>query len=119
MTVKPAPFFLLLISLSPLIWGTEINSQQGMASYYADALHGRPTASGEPYNKNALSAAHKTLPFGTRVRVSNPDNGKSVIVTVNDRGPFVKGRIIDLSRAAAQTLDMLDAGEIKVNIEVL
>ena len=70
-----------------------------MASYYAKILHNRKTASGERFDNNAMTAAHKTLPFGTEVKVTNLNNGKSVTVRINDRGPFVKGRIIDLSRS--------------------
>ena len=91
----------------------------GMASYYADALHGRPTASGEPYDVGGLTAAHRTLPFGSRVRVTNRANGQSVTVRVNDRGPFVAGRVIDLSRAAARRLDMVRAGVVRVDLELV
>ena len=91
-------------------------SESGMASYYADKYQGRPTASGERFNMNDLTAAHKTLPFGTRVRVTNLENGKSVVVRINDRGPFVKGRVIDLSLAAAKKLDMVKAGVAPVKL---
>ena len=90
--------------------------ETGVASYYAHKYHGRTTASGERFDMNDLTAAHKTLPFGTRVRVTNLDNGKSVTVRVNDRGPFVKGRVIDLSLAAAKKVDMVHAG--LANVEV-
>jgi rare lipoprotein A len=90
--------------------------ETGVASYYAHKYHGRTTASGERFDMNDLTAAHKTLPFGTRVRVTNLDNGKSVTVRVNDRGPFVKGRVIDLSLAAAKKVDMVKAG--LANVEV-
>ena len=89
----------------------------GMASYYADKFQGRPTASGERFDNASLTAAHRTLPFGTRVRVTNLDNGRSVTVRVNDRGPFVKGRIIDLSVAAAKRIDMIRAGVVRVRVE--
>jgi rare lipoprotein A len=89
------------------------------ASWYGGSLHGGPTASGEPFNQYDLTAAHKTYPFGTRLRVTNPGNGKSVIVRVNDRGPFIRGRDIDLSYAAAQRLDMLRSGVTPVLIEKL
>lgn len=91
----------------------------GVASYYHDSLHGNQTASGNVYNKNALSAAHKSLPFGTRVRVTELKSGRSVVLEVNDRGPFVKGRIIDLSRRAAKELGMINRGIAKVKVEVL
>lgn len=93
--------------------------QEGKASYYAHKFHGRPTASGEVYDENALTAAHKTLAFGTTVRVTNLNNGKKVVVRINDRGPFVEGRIIDLSFKAAQEVDMIGAGVVDVRMEVL
>jgi rare lipoprotein A len=88
----------------------------GMASYY---WQGQRTASGARFNPNGLTAAHRTLPFGTRVRVTNRSNGRSVIVTINDRGPFIRGRIIDLSRGAAQAISMTGAGVARVSLEVL
>lgn len=93
--------------------------EKGEASYYADKFHGRPTASGEKYNKKAMTAAHKTLPFGTKVRVTNISNGKKVDVIINDRGPFKAGRIIDLSRAAAEKIGLIQAGVTKVTVEIL
>ncbi|EWC41112.1 septal ring lytic transglycosylase RlpA family protein [Pseudomonas stutzeri] len=94
-------------------------SQSGKASYYARMHHGQRTANGETHDQNALVAAHRSLPFGTRVRVTNEQNGKQVVVRINDRGPFRRGRIIDLSRAAAQQLGMLERGVARVRIEVL
>ena len=94
-------------------------SQSGKASYYARMHHGQRTANGETHDQNALVAAHRSLPFGTRVRVTNEHNGKQVVVRINDRGPFRRGRIIDLSRAAAAQLDMLKSGVIRVRIETL
>ena len=91
-------------------------SESGVASYYAHKYHGRTTASGERFDMNDMTAAHKTLPFGTRVRVTNVSNGKSVTVRINDRGPFVKGRVIDLSLAAAKKLDMVNAGVAQVRL---
>lgn len=93
-------------------------SETGVASWYGKKFHGRKTASGERYNQNKMTAAHRTLPFGTRVRVKNRDNGKSVVVTINDRGPFKKGRVIDVSRAAAKKLDMINSGTARVRISV-
>ncbi len=90
----------------------------GEASYYAREAHGKTTASGEKFNMNAYTAAHKTLPFGTKVRVTNLTNNKSVVVRINDRGPFVAGRIIDLSYAAAKKIKMLDAGITDVELVV-
>ena len=88
--------------------------QEGEASYYADSLSGNKTASGEPYDKNAMTAAHRTLPFGTKVKVTYLKTGKSVEVVINDRGPHVKDRIIDLSGAAAKKIGLVDAGHGKV-----
>lgn len=89
------------------------------ASYYADKFHGRKTSSGEVFNMYGYTAAHKTLPFGTMLRVTNLANGKYVTVKVNDRGPFVKGRELDVSKAAAVKLDMIKTGTAKVRIEIL
>lgn len=91
----------------------------GVASYYSDRLHNRITASGIPYDKNALVAAHRTYPFGTVLRVTNLANDRVVTVRVVDRGPFIKGRILDLSRRAAEELDFITAGLTEVLIEVL
>lgn len=91
----------------------------GKASWYGGRHHGGPTASGERFNKNALTAAHKTWPMGTRVRVTNLRNGRSVVVRINDRGPYAKGRVIDLSEAAAKRLDMIEAGVVPVKLERL
>jgi rare lipoprotein A len=88
----------------------------GFASYYADRFQGRRTASGERYDRHALTAAHRRFKFGTLVHVTCLANGRSVTVRINDRGPFVAGRIIDLSHAAAETLGMLQAGVVKVRI---
>lgn len=92
-------------------------TQTGKASYYHDKFHGRTTANGETYRKGKLTAAHKTLPFGTKVKVINQTNGKRVKVRINDRGPFVGGRIIDLSKKAARRIDMMDAGVTDVKIK--
>jgi rare lipoprotein A len=95
------------------------DAERGRASYYGAEFKGRRTASGERYDAHALTAAHRTLPFGTRVRVTNLDNGRSVEVVINDRGPYRAGRVIDLSRRAARALDMLRAGTVRVAVEVL
>lgn len=108
-------FFILL--MVPLLALAE--PEEGVASYYADSLQGNLTASEEPYDRDALTAAHRTLPFGTRVKVSNLDNGKSVVVIINDRGPHSKNRLIDVSGAAARQLNLTDSGTAKVRIEVL
>lgn len=108
---------LFLTCATPLFAGeTEILKMEALASFYAEDFHGRPTASGELFDMNALTAAHKTLPFGTMLEVTNLANGKRVIVRVNDRGPFIPNREIDLSRAAAQKLDMITAGVARVSI---
>ena len=91
----------------------------GIASYYGRRFHGRRTANGERFDMNAMTAAHKTLPFGTRVRVTNPRNGKSVTVRINDRGPFIRGRTIDLSRAAAQKIGMIASGHARVELNIV
>lgn len=93
--------------------------QTGKASYYADKFEGQPTASGEKYRHNKLTAAHKTLPFGTRVRVTNLINNATVEVTINDRGPYVDDRIIDLSKAAAEKLGFITQGLTEVKVEVI
>ena len=93
--------------------------QEGLASFYAHRFHGRTTASGEIYDENKMTAAHKTLAFGTTVRITDIVNGKAVVVRINDRGPFVEGRIIDLSYRAARELDMINAGVVKVRLEVI
>jgi len=94
-------------------------SEIGIASYYADIFHGKPTASGEPYDRDAFTAAHPTLPFGTQVRVTELKNSKSVIVTVNDRGPHTNSRVIDLSYIAAKSIGLVEAGITKVKVETI
>lgn len=89
----------------------------GKASFYAQQHHGKLTASGERFDQHSLTAAHRTLPFGTRVRVINTRNGKSVVVRINDRGPFVRGRVIDLSKAAFQSIASTRSGVIRVRLE--
>jgi rare lipoprotein A len=91
----------------------------GVASWYGPGFHGRTTANGERYNMNELTAAHKSLKFGTKVRVTNEKNGKSVVVRINDRGPYIGSRIIDLSKQAAQAIDMIGPGTATVTVEVL
>jgi rare lipoprotein A len=91
----------------------------GQASWYGEAHHGKKTASGEVYDRTQRTAAHRTLPMGTHVRVTNVENGRSVVVRINDRGPFRPGRIIDLSQAAAREIGTLDDGLFPVRLEVL
>lgn len=93
--------------------------QTGKASFYADKFEGVSTASGEKYRHNKLTGAHKTLPFGTKVRVTNLDNNQSVEVTINDRGPYVEGRVIDLSKEAAEKLGFINKGLADVKLEVV
>ena len=94
-------------------------TQTGQGSYYADKFAGRPTASGVLYRPGKMTAAHNTLPFGTRIKVTNVRNGRSVKVTVNDRGPHVKGRIVDVSGKAARKLDLIEAGVVPVQLKVI
>jgi len=96
-----------------------IQGEEGIASWYGRPYHGRKTASGEIYNMYGISAAHRTLPFGTKVRVHDLDNGREVVVPINDRGPFIEGRIIDLSYGAAKALHMNIAGIARVKLEIL
>ena len=110
---------LLLLFLGVGCGGRSGFEQEGMASWYGLEYHGRITASGERFNQNAMTAAHKELPFGTVVRVTNQLNGRDIVVRINDRGPFIPGRIIDLSRKAARKLDMIEPGVVPVTIRVL
>ncbi len=112
-------FFLSILLAASPIFAQSSSDEYGTASFYGNEFQGRKTASGEKYDKNALTCAHRTLKFGTKVRVTRLDNKKSVVVKVNDRGPFIKGYIVDLSRAAAEDLDMIRDGVVKVKLEVL
>lgn len=107
--------------LSTLMAPDEVYFERGGASWYGIELHRRRTASGERFNMNALTAAHRTLPFGTRVCVRNLNNGKEVLVRINDRGPHTMGRIIDVSRAAAIALDLMGVGikEVALSLPVV
>ena len=91
--------------------------QIGVASWYGPGFHGRKTASGERFDQNDLTAAHRKLPLGSEVRVTNLENGRSITVEINDRGPYAKGRVLDLSKAAARKLGMMENGVAKVRIE--
>jgi len=95
---------------------SQIISSSAVASFYGVEYHGRPTSSGEIFDMNALTAAHRTLPFGTMIEVTNLENSRTVIVRINDRGPFIEGREIDLSKEAAARLDMLTAGTARVSL---
>lgn len=123
-------FMILIMSLS-LVAETKSNNtknevsesekiyQVGMASFYGGKWHGRRTASGEIFNTHSLTAAHKTLPFNTSVKVTNLSNGKSVVVRINNRGPYVKGRVIDLSTAAFKSIENERKGVTKVKLEII
>ena len=105
-----------------LLWLTSssfFSEEFGKAGYYADSLHGRKTSSGEKYDKNQLTCAHKSLPFGTKIRVTRLDNHRSVICRVNDRGPYTEGYIVDVSRKAAEELDLIKVSNARVKIEVV
>lgn len=99
--------------------GTGPKLIEGVASWYGPGFHGRTTANGEKFNQNEMTAAHRTLPFGTRLRVTNEDTGKSVVVRVNDRGPFSGNRVLDLSKGAAEQIGLISKGVGQVDIEVL
>lgn len=111
--------FALYMLLSLALGAQKSPEEFGKCGYYADALHGRNTASGEKYDKTKLTCAHKSLPFGTIIRVTRLDNQKSVEVRVNDRGPYVDGYVTDISRKAAEEIDLIKAGVAKVKIEVV
>jgi rare lipoprotein A len=117
--IKISIFTALLMIISPFGFAQNKESQTGKASYYADKFQGRKTSSGEEYDQNKLTAAHNTLPFNTKVKVTNLKNNKSVIVRINDRGPFSKGRIIDLSKAAAEKIDLIRDGVAEVRIQII
>ncbi|WP_226390743.1 septal ring lytic transglycosylase RlpA family protein [Penaeicola halotolerans] len=110
---------ILYLTLGTLLLSTSCArkvTEQGQASFYADKYQGRKTASGEKFRQGKMTAAHRTLPFGTKVKVTNLSNGKSIKVRINDRGPFVAGRIIDLSRKGARKLDIIQQGVAPVKI---
>jgi len=113
-------FFLLFsLIISMISEGQTGTKFSGVASYYGVPFHGRATASGEIFSMDSMTAAHKQLAFGTLVRVTNRSNGKSCVVKINDRGPFIAGRMIDLSKAAADTLDFIAQGIITVDCEII
>jgi len=125
--MRPFPWIPLLIAVSVAGCATTGGlsnrppsaAETGLASYYDSRHQGNATASGARYDETTLTAAHRTLPFGTRVRVTNLGNDRSVELTINDRGPFVRGRIIDVSRRAARDLGFLRDGTAKVRVEVM
>ncbi len=107
---------LLFVVLSMIFSSSAYSQQRVKASYYADKFHGRKTASGKLYNRDSLTCAHKTLPFGTILKVKNPRNEKEIYVKVTDRGPFIKGRTIDLSYAAAKKIGVIGHGVASVDV---
>ncbi|MFP4374346.1 MAG: septal ring lytic transglycosylase RlpA family protein [Spirochaetaceae bacterium] len=114
---------LRLVALTLLLcasgaWAADFE-REGLASWYGGKFHGRLTANGERFDANKLTAAHRTLPFGTVVKVTNTQNGRTVTVRINDRGPFVDNRIIDLSRGAAERLEMTGTGVARVELEII
>ena len=108
-----------LVGRAPVEEGAPGWTRVGIASWYGEPFHGRRTASGEIYDMEAMTCAHPELPFGTRLRIENLDNGRSTTLTVNDRGPFVQGRILDVSRRGARELGMLGPGTARVRITVV
>lgn len=114
---KVSRCFLFLLIVAMVTSCAPKITQLGKASYYADKFKNRPTASGERYKPGRLTAAHKTLPFGTKVTVINSRNGQRVKVVINDRGPFISGRVIDVSKKAARRLGMIRAGVVEVQIK--
>jgi peptidoglycan lytic transglycosylase len=126
MRPTPRPILLLAILLTagcagaaPRPDGLDDRPEVGLASYYGSRFHGSRTASGTSYDRRGLTAAHRTLPFGTRIRVTNLANGRSVVLTVTDRGPFRKDRIVDVSARAARRLGFLRDGLARVRVEVV
>ncbi len=122
---KRTPVFLTLLTSTLALVATSCGgsksafTQSGQGSYYADKFAGKRTASGTPYRPGKLTAAHNTLPFGTKIKVTNAKTGRSVKVTVNDRGPHVKGRIVDLSKKAAKKIGLTEAGVAPVQLKVV
>ncbi len=110
---------LVFIAFSLNLSAQKMKVETGKCGFYADKYEGRATASGEKYNKAALTCSHKTLPFNTKIRVTRIDNNKSVVVRVNDRGPFIDGYVVDVSRAAAEELDLIKKGSAQVRVEVV
>ena len=113
--MKPLPVLSFFVGALAFCGSAEAKVlQHGVASCYGPGFHGRRTANGEKFNTHALTAAHKTLPFGSRVRVTNERTGRSVVVRINDRGPYAHGRVIDLSKAAAQAVGLSGVGKVSL-----
>ena len=104
----------MCLALFLSLFFSEANATVGTASWYGPGFHGKKTASGERFNQYGLTAAHKTLPLGSRVKVTNLSNGQSVVVTINDRGPYVRGRMIDLSQGAKNAIGMGGVGKVSI-----
>lgn len=119
MAVKTVSLIILTTTMCLSALDSHAQTFAGKASYYGPGFHGRKCANGEVFDMYKLTCAHKTLPFGTKLKVTNESNGKSTIVTVTDRGPYAKGRIVDLSKGAAMEIDMIEAGVVKVTVEVI
>jgi rare lipoprotein A len=117
-TAFACTLFGALTAASPAVSDTVTQTLSGAASWYGPGFHGRSTASGERFDMNKLTAAHRSLPFGTRMRVTNTRNDRSVHVRINDRGPFVGRRVLDLSHGAAKAIGMVDEGVASVKMEV-
>jgi rare lipoprotein A len=117
--LAPAAFAAALFALPLSATNASALNQQGIASYYGAKFQGRKTASGERFNNNAMTAAHRSAPFGSQIRVTNLANGRSVVVRVNDRGPWVRGRIVDVSGVAARQLGMTGRGLVRVRVSSL
>jgi len=109
----------LLFSILCMSFSLAFAAEEGVASYYSDVFQGKKTASGSVYDRNKLTAAHNNLPFGTKVKITDLKNNKSVIVTITDRGPYSKKRMVDLSYAAAKEIDLIKAGISKVKLEII
>jgi len=116
---KTAAKAIVFVIMAFTTLGLGAQTYKGKASFYGPGFNGRKCANGQVFDMNKLTCAHKTLPFGTMLKVTNLKNGKSTIVEVTDRGPYVRGRIIDLSKAAAEKIDMIKAGVANVEIEVM
>ncbi|NOZ25952.1 MAG: septal ring lytic transglycosylase RlpA family protein [Nitrospirae bacterium] len=119
---RPVVFIVVVLLLQACASSRQEVRPEGrymVASWYGKKFHGRLTASGERYNMYAHTAAHKTLPFGTKLRITNPENGRSVVVKVNDRGPFIRGRDIDLSYGAAKKIGLIGRGTARVRVDYL
>ncbi len=119
MTKLLLPVLIGIFCFTSMVSAQSVVTEEGLAAYYSSVFQGKKTASGERYDKDKLTGAHKTLTFGTKVKVTDLKNNKSVIIVINDRGPYSKNRIIDLSYAAAQEIDLIKAGISPVRLEVI